>query len=63
MTEETDPMTGTEAPTTDAATGEPAQASKQSCWEGRSCSGRLSVRRLFWRRSWNCSRETQTPNA
>jgi hypothetical protein len=47
----------------DAATEE-TQTSKHTCWSGEHCStSRFSLRRLFWRRSWNCGDEkTSSPS-
>jgi|SoiMethySBSTD1v2_1073268.scaffolds.fasta_scaffold1123084_1 hypothetical protein len=37
------------------ASAEEGKTSKHACWSGAHCStGRFSLRRLFWRRSWNC---------
>ena len=42
------------------ASAEDTQTSKHACRSGEHCSsGRFSLRRLFWRRSWNCT-DTKT---
>ena len=45
------------------ASAEEGKTSKHACWSGEHCSsGRFSLRRLFWRRSWNCD-DAKTPSS